>query len=303
MSGKRAIAALLRRRSALFGAGLLLLFVVIALFGPSLAPYDPQDFVTRPHQPPSARFWLGSTGEGKDVLSQTLAGARISLLVGFGTGLAVTAIGALVGILAAYLGGFVDEVLGFLINVFLVLPGLPLAVVLAAYLPQGPWTLGLVLVVTGWAWNARVLRAQALTLRRRDFVLAARVSGESSFRIILFEIVPNLTSLLFSTFIGACTYAIGAQVGLEFLGLGDVGVVTWGTNLYWAANSGAMLLSSWWTIVPTGVCVALVGFALSLVNTAVDELANPLLRSRGDQSSGTLLTPFVSTKGTDASDG
>lgn len=293
MNRRGGLSALFERRSALVGLVILFAFLVIASFGPSLAPYDAEEFLTRPHQPPNAQYWFGSTAEGKDVFSQTLVGARISLLVGFGTGLAVTAIGALVGVVAAYFGGLVDEVISFVINVFLILPGLPLAVVLAAYLPPGPWVLALVLTVTGWAWNARVIRAQALALRRRDFVLAALVSGESGFRVIAFELLPNLTSLLFSTFISASTFAIGAQVGLEFLGLGDVGVVTWGTNLYWAANGGAMLLSSWWTIVPTGVCVALVGFALSLVNTAVDELASPALRSRRGQSTATLLTPFV----------
>jgi peptide/nickel transport system permease protein len=247
--------------------------------------------LTRPHQPPNAEYWFGSTGEGKDVFSQTIVGARISLLVGFGTGLCVTAIGALVGVIAAYFGGVVDEVVNFVVNVFLVLPGLPLAVVLAAYLPPGPFVLGVVLVISGWAWNARVLRAQALSLRQRDFVLAAIVGGESHLRVVLFEILPNLGSLLFSTFISASIYAIGAQVGLEFLGLGDVSEVTWGTNLYWAENSSALLLSSWWTIVPTGTCVALVGFALTLLNGAVDEIANPALRTRKNAATGLLLTP------------
>jgi peptide/nickel transport system permease protein len=124
-----------------------------------------------------------------------------------------------------------------------------------------------------------VIRAQTLALRERDFVLAARMSGEGRLRIIVFEILPNMTSLLVSAFIGATVYAIGAQVALEFLGLGDVGAVTWGTNLYWASNDSALLTGSWWTFVPTGACVALVGFALVLVNSAIDELANPRLAS------------------------
>jgi peptide/nickel transport system permease protein len=289
------VATLASRPRAALGAAILLVFVLLAVFGPWVVPHDPSEFLTRPHQPPNGEYWFGSTGEGKDVFAQTVVGARLSLLVGFGTGLCVTLIGALVGVGAAYIGGVVDECANFVINVFLMLPGLPLAVVLAAYLPQGPATLALVLVVTGWAWNARVLRAQAQSLRHRDFVLAAVVSGESHLRVVLFEILPNLGSLLFSTFISASLYAIGAQVGLEFLGLGDVSVITWGTNLYWAQNSGALLLSSWWIIVPTGASVALVGFALVLLNGAVDELANPALRSRGP-SDGRLLTPVRAGK-------
>ena len=152
-------------------------------------------------------------------------------------------------------------------------------VVLAAYLPPGPGSIALVLIVTGWSWSARVLRSQALALRQKDFVAAAVVAGESHLRIIIIEILPNMISLLASACIGATIYAIAAQVGLEFLGLGEISQVTWGTNLYWATNDAALLTGSWWTFVPTGVCVALVGFALALINTALDEIGNPRLRS------------------------
>jgi peptide/nickel transport system permease protein len=135
-----------------------------------------------------------------------------------------------------------------------------------------------VLVVTGWAWNARVLRAQTLMLRQRDFIAAAVVSGESHLRIITREILPNMTSLLVAQVIGSAVYAIGAQVGLEFLGLGDVSAVTWGTNLYWATNDSALLTGAWWTFVPTGLCVALVGFGLVMLNSGFDEITNPRLQ-------------------------
>jgi peptide/nickel transport system permease protein len=182
-----------------------------------------------------------------------------------------------IGGVAGYLGGRTDNLLSLLINVFLVMPGLPLMVVLAAWLPPGPVTILSVLVLTGWAWNARVLRAQTLSIAQRDFVLAAKVSGESSLRIVTAEILPNMLSLMTSSFIGATIYAIGAQVGLEFLGLGDISKVTWGTNLYWASNDSALLLGSWWTFVPTGFCIALLGFGLTLINFGVDEIANPSL--------------------------
>jgi peptide/nickel transport system permease protein len=264
-------------RSVLLGCGIMAVFVVIAIFGSWLAPHDPTAYLAGPNQPPSGEFWLGTTGEGKDVLSQTLAGARITLLVGFGTGISVILLGATLGGLAGYFGGWIDETLSLLTNVFLIIPGLPLAVVIAGYLPQGPWTITLVLVITGWAWNARVLRAQTLSLRQKDFVAAAVASGESHLRILFREILPNMTSLMVSRFIDATVYAIGAQVGLEFLGLGDVSLVTWGTNLYWAANNGSVLMGAWWVLLPTGLCVALVGFALALVNSGIDEITNPRL--------------------------
>ncbi len=265
--------------SVLIGSGILLAFVLLAIFGSWLAPHDPTAYLAGPNQPPSAEYWLGTTGEGKDVFSQTIAGARITLLVGFATGALVILIGASLGAAAGYFGGRIDDALSLLTNVFLIIPGLPLAVVIAGYLPQGPLTITLVLVVTGWAWNARVLRAQTLSLRQKDFVAAAIASGESHVRILFREILPNMSSLMVSRFIDATVYAIGAQVGLEFLGLGDVSLVTWGTNLYWAANNGSVLMGAWWALLPTGLCVALVGFALALVNSGIDELTNPRLRS------------------------
>ncbi len=268
----------LANRNARIGVCITIFFIAMAVVGPFLVG-DPLEFVGVPLEAPGSEFHFGTTGQGQDVLAQTVCGAATTLAVGFSVGLLVVVFGALVGISAAYFGGRVDDTLSLLMNVFLVLPGLPLAVVLAAYLPPGPLTLTGVLVITGWAWNARVVRSQAMSLRERDFIQAAIVSGESHLRIITREILPNMASLLASQFTGATVYAIGAQVGLEFLGLGDVSSVTWGTNLYWAANDSALLTQSWWVFVPTGLCVALVGFGLTLVSFGFDEVTNPRLAS------------------------
>ena len=264
-------------RKALVGAAILVGFALVGLVGPWLVG-PPDAIVGIPLQPPSAEHWLGTTGQGQDVLAQTLAGTRASLVLGFSVGLMVVLFGALLGVTAGYFGGRVDGALSLLCNVFLVIPGLPLAIVIAAYLPAGPLTVALVLILTGWAWNARVVRAQTLMLRQRDFVAAAVVSGESNVWIITREILPNMTSLLVAQVIGSTVYAIGAQVGLEFLGLGDVSVVSWGTNLYWATNDSALLTGAWWTFVPTGLCVALVGFGLVMLNSGFDEVTNPRLQ-------------------------
>jgi len=216
--------------------------------------------------------------KGQDVLALTIHGARSSLFVGLTVGFAATFVGILVGLASAYFGKFIDEALSLTTNVFLLLPGLPLLVILAAFLPPGLGTVILVLVVTGWAGSARVLRSQALSIRSKDFVAAAVVTGERPLRIMFGEILPNMASIVMGTLLACIIYGIGAQAGLEFLGLGDVSTVSWGNNLYWAGNEGALLTGSWWVFVPSGLCIALVAFSLALINYAVDEVTNPRLR-------------------------
>ncbi|NQU66361.1 MAG: ABC transporter permease [Candidatus Marinimicrobia bacterium] len=274
----RWLRGILTNKKALAGSFLVLSFIFIAFVGPFFT-YDPNAFLDTPLSPPTFTHWFGTTGQGQDVLAQTISGARQTLLIGFCTGFFVVVIGALIGGISGYYGGRVDDILSMVINVFLVMPGLPLMVILASWLPPGPLTLMGVLVLTGWAWNARVIRSQMMALRGRDFVSAAIVSGERNIRIIVIEIMPRMLSLLASSFIGASIYAISAQVGLEFLGLGDVSTVTWGTNLYWASNDLALLTGSWWTFVPTGLSIAFVSFGLTMINFGIDEVTNPRLIS------------------------
>ncbi|HCH65606.1 MAG TPA: peptide ABC transporter permease [Deltaproteobacteria bacterium] len=285
------MSALWKNPQARLGLVVFGLLMTMALVGPFFVG-DPDAFVARPLAAPSMQHWLGTTGQGQDVLAQTVVGARTTLGLGVLVGVVVVAIGAVVGGMAGFFGGRVDELLSWFINVSLVLPGLPLMVILAAYLPAGPGSMAAVLVVTGWAWNARVVRSQVLSLRNRDFVDAAIVAGEAPLRVLVVEILPNMASLLGGAVIGATTYAIGAQVGLEFLGLGDLGAVTWGTNLYWATNDSALLTGSWWTFVPTGAAIALTGFSLSLLNFGLDGITNPVLAAgAGTGAAGPQPTP------------
>ena len=260
------------------GIYILLSFLLVSILAPFLVG-SPTDYVGIPLQAPSMDFWFGTNGQGQDVFAQTLYGAQKTLFIAFLSGLLVVLVGAMLGGIAGYFGNRLDDIISLLINVFLLLPGLPLMVILAAWLPPGPITIIIVLVFTGWAWHARVLRSQVMVYRNQDFVLASRVCGESNFRIIMVEILPRMLPLIASSFIGATIYGIGAQVGLEFLGLGDISQVTWGTNLYWATNDLALLTGSWWTYIPTGVSIALVSLSLTLINFGIDELANPRLIS------------------------
>lgn len=264
---------------ARFGVVLLAIFVILAVFAPLIAPYLPTDNSFGRSQPGSAAHLFGTTAAGEDVLSQVIWGARISVLVGMVAGLLSTLIAVLIGMSWGYTRGFLADVINFVVNLFLVIPGLPLMIVLAAYLQGGGLTMIIfVVVVTGWAWGARVLRSQTQSLRGRDFITAAQFSGESSFRIVFREILPNMTSLIAGSFFGAATAAILAESGLSFLGLGGAGSVSWGTMLFWAQNSNAILTGQWVLLFAPGLCIALLATSLTLINFGVDGLSNPRLR-------------------------
>lgn len=275
----RTLVVLTRNRKAAVGIGILCGFGLLALLAPVLRPGNPAAFVADPSLTPSLQHPLGTTGNGQDVLQQLLWGARVSLSVAFVVGALTTTLSAAVGMAAAYVGGRGDAVLTTLMNVFLLIPGLPLIVTLAVFLPPGAVTIVLVLSFTGWAWPARILRAQALSLKQRDFVAAAVVSGERAWRVIAQEMLPNMWSIVVASFMGSTVYAIGAEASLEFLGLGDVHQVTWGTMLYWAVNHADLEQGAWWTFVPAGLTIALIAFSLTMVNFAMDEITNPRLRA------------------------
>ena len=266
-------------RKASVGLIIVDFFILLAIFGPIILPQDPHAFSTDVLQPPSTAYWFGTTSFGENVFVQTVVGARFSVFMGLGIGLVTTIISVLVGLTSGYFIGWVDEVLSLVTNVFLVLPTLPLAILLAAFLPnKGPLAIGFVLAITGWSWGARVLRSQTLTLRNRDCVEAARASGESNWRIIFYEILPNQTSIVAAQFFGTVIYVILAETALEYLGLGDITATTWGNMLFSASNNSALLLGAWWWFLPPGLCIAILGAALTLVNFGIDEIANPRLR-------------------------
>ncbi len=276
--------ALFRSVKIRIGLGILGFFVLVAIFGPLFVHQDPQAFSSDVLSPPSAAHWLGTTQTGQDVFAQVIDGTRMTLLVGFAVGALATFLSVVIGLTAGYFGGVVDEVISLVINIFLVIPALPLTIVLAGYIPvRGPLPVAIVISLTGWAWGARVLRAQTMSLRKREFVEAARASGENTFRIIFAEILTNELAIVASSLIFTIIYAIFSEVGLEFLGLSDVTVTSWCNMLFWATNNQALLLGAWWWIVPPGLCIALLGAGLAFTNFGIDELTNPRLRdaSRG----------------------
>jgi peptide/nickel transport system permease protein len=272
-----------RSWSVRVGVTILLIFVLVAIAGPWFVG-DPNATPGPLHAGPSGAHPLGTTNIGQDVLTQLIVGARGSLVVCTIAAAIATALAIAVGVTSAVLGGIWDEVLSLFTNAMLVIPTLPLVVVLAGYVKNaGGVVVAVVIAATGWSWSARILRAQALSLRRRDFVLAAKASGEGTFRIITLEVLPHLVPLIAAQFLGVVLYAIMTQAGLAFLGIGSVTDWTWGTMLYWANSSQAFQLGQWWWYVPPGLCIALFGTALVLLNSAVDRVADNRMAERAQR--------------------
>lgn len=264
------------------GLGIVGFFALFAIIGPWLAPYDPSKRGNELVKGPSAHHWFGTTHLGQDIFSQVLVGTRAVVYVGFTAALIATALSVLIGVTAGYLGGAIDECLSALTNVFLVIPGLLLIIIVTASVPKvGNTLIAIVIGFTSWAWGARVLRAQTLSLRRRDYVEAARATGETSWRIICFEILPNLTAIIASGFVGTVIYAVLSEITLAFLGVGSGAGWNWGTILYWAQGQAALAQGAWWWFVPASLAIALLGTGLALLNFGIDEFISPRLRSAG----------------------
>jgi peptide/nickel transport system permease protein len=273
--------AISRSRKAVVGVVLMLVFVVVSIFPGQIAPYDPRAKEFPPGLPASWHHLLGTTAYGEDIFSQLVWGTRGSLVIALAVGALATALAVLVGVSAGYLGGTTDGFLSLVTDVILVLPIFPLIIVIAAYEKNaGFLTLIVVLGVLGWSYGARQLRSQTLSLRRREFLESARVRGERKSYVILFEILPTMTSLIVATFLGAALYAVLTAAGLQFIGLGDPNSLSWGTMLYWAQNNEALFAGMpLWAIAP-GVCIALLGASFAFLNYAFDEISSPALRVR-----------------------
>jgi peptide/nickel transport system permease protein len=274
----RFVRAVLRNRKAVVGVLILLLMGFTAAFPGVIAPHSPTAAVYGQNSAPSSAHLLGTTQLGQDVFSQLVWSTRLTLIVTLIVSAIATLVSVVIGVTAAYFGGLIDRVLTVFTDVFLILPVLPLLILLATYLPPGPTSLVIVLCITSWAFQARQLRSQGLTVRSRDFLVAARARGERSAYIILVEIVPTMTSLIVASFLSLSVYVVGFAATLQFLGLGNSSELMWGTMLYNAQQSSALEAgNAWWALAP-GAAVALLGTGFALLNYAFDEIGNPALR-------------------------
>jgi ABC-type dipeptide/oligopeptide/nickel transport system permease subunit len=273
---------LLGSPKARVGLAVLLGMVLLGLLAPLLVPASKatEFSLLDARQHPSLHHLFGTTDQGTDVFAQVAWGARRSLLLGFVAGVIATILATTLGVFAAYVGGVVDDVLNLVTNVFLVIPAIPLLIDVTAFLhTRSMLTMILVIALTLWAFEARILRGQALTLKNRDFVLAAKVAGESSRRIVFGELMPNMISRIAAAFVLVFYIAILVDAGLEFLGLGDMTKASWGVALYWATVNSSVLQGEWWSFVFPGLAIGVTVLGLTLVLAGIDEVSNPRLRA------------------------
>jgi peptide/nickel transport system permease protein len=268
-----------------FGLIVIAFMLAVAVFAPLIATHDPTAYsLFDARKGPSLHHLFGTTDQGTDIFSQVVWGTRTSLFLGAAAALLATVLAASLGVLGAYCGGWVDDLVNFATNVFLVIPTIPLLVVVSAYLKgRGSTSMILILGLTLWAFEARILRAQALTLRNRDFILAAKVAGESTWRIIFLELMPNMISRIAAAFVLVFYVSILTEAGLEFLGLGNMSASSWGVTLYWAQVNSSVLQGEWWTFLFPGLALALTVAALVFILAGLDEVSNPRLRTQQRQ--------------------
>jgi ABC-type dipeptide/oligopeptide/nickel transport system permease subunit len=270
-----------RSKLGLAGLVLFLFFVAIALTAPFISPYDPWKRVGPSFQPPSSSHILGTNDAGMDILSELLYGTRTSLIVGISAALIVSALGTLVGLVAGYFGGVVENTLMRITDVFLLFPDLPFIMVLALYLGPSVWNIVLAIGILWWSGTARVIRSVVLTIKEETFIEAARAIGASNRHIMLSEILPHIFPLIIVDVIRFTGFGILYESGLSFLGLGDPTAKSWGTILHYAQTRGALVKGMWWWFVPPGACISLTIVSFTLISFSLDRILNPKMRGIG----------------------
>jgi peptide/nickel transport system permease protein len=275
--------AFLRNKQGSIGSAMLLSILLVALFAPWLAPYDPYETITATADdvmaPPSLEHLLGQDETGGDVLSSVIYGTRISLLVGFAASLITMLLGCTIGLVSGYVGGRLDVLLMRITDGILVIPTLPLMLVIIAVAGRGIGYIILVIGLLSWPYTARIVRAQVLSIKERQFVMRATAIGVSHFGIVMVHILPQVLPVIFASATLDISYAIISEASLSFLGLGDPSLVSWGSMLNRAFLRGAVTRKAWWYLIPPGVLLAWVTLGLNLVSNAVQEVVNPRLQT------------------------
>ncbi len=258
------------------------ILVILAVFAPWIAPYDPYDVTQRAAKglPPSWQHPLGTTiTTGQDILSMLIYGTRVSLLIGVSTGIILAFLGAIMGIMAGYIGGFVDSAIMRVVDVMLVIPTLPLIIVLTGLFGRNYFVIVFVFVAFGWTGLARVVRSLVLVLKNSNYVKAAELAGASRWHIMMRHILPGTSHLLIMNTALTSAGIMVAEAGLSFLGLGDPTAISWGKMLADAQGGGALLFGAWWWIIAPGLGIFFAVFGFMRIGIVMEEIFNPRMKA------------------------
>lgn len=277
------LAILLQNNKAKVGFTMLIAMVVFAIVGIFYTPYSPNAYLFAKSLGPSSDHLLGTTVYGQDVFSQLLGGAAPTLMIGFSVGIIGTLISVSVGVFSGFASKRVNEAINAVVNVFLVIPGVLLIMLFGSYFLGMHQNLGylptiIILVVTGWAFGARTFRSVTLSVGKRDFILSSILIGENRINIIFRQIIKSIMPVIVSNFFFTAMYGTMGLTFVEYLGVGNLQQVNWGTMLYWAINNEAYLVGEWWWIIPPAIMISMLMFAFILLNFGMDQIANPSLR-------------------------
>ncbi|WP_424769231.1 ABC transporter permease [Paenibacillus sp. sgz302251] len=271
---------LVRSPKFLIGAVTSLLVALLVIIYPLINTKDPLEMMALAFQPPSSDLWLGSDNFGRDLFLELIYGIRTSVMVGLVAGLCATAIGLVIGLACGYLGGIIDNILTAVTNMFIVIPSFIVLILVSVSLnSRSSLIVAIIIGLTSWPWTARAVRAQTTSLRNRDHVNIAKISGHSTPRIILFEILPYIASYVVMAFILQVASGILSEASISMLGLGPYNTISLGIIMNWALVFEAPVAGAWWAFIPAAFAIALITFSLYMMNTGMDEIFNPKIRS------------------------
>ncbi|MDR0450888.1 MAG: ABC transporter permease [Treponema sp.] len=260
---------ILSNTRAKIGIGIILFFLIIAVFAPQIAPYNPRSIEFTPWEKPSLAHPLGVNSYGQDLFSQVIHGARVTMLVGIFAGLLTSLIGIAVGLISGYLAGIVGEVLMRIVDVLLVIPTLAVMIVIASFV-QDLRILGSIIIIgsLSWLWMARSIRSQTLSESKRDYVDAAKALGMGPFEIMFREILPNIFPVVTANMVMVITSSMLTEASMSFLGIGDPTLISWGKLLSIAFDNSAIIYNAWWWMIPPGLCIATLGYSFILIGNS-----------------------------------
>lgn len=271
---------LLKSPKFVFGTSALLLMLALVLIYPLINRNDPLEMMAMAFQPPDSKLLLGSDNFGRDLFLELMYGIRTSVRVGLIAGICATVIGLIMGLLAGYIGGLVDNILTAVTNIFIVIPSFIILILISVSInSRSSLVTAIIIGITSWPWTARAVRAQTTSLRNRDHVNIAKISGHSTPRIIIFEILPYIASYVVMAFVLQTASGILSEASISMLGLGPYNTISLGIIMNWALTFEAPVAGAWWAFIPAAFSIAIITFSLFMMNTGMDEIFNPKIRS------------------------